>query len=365
MPVVIGSFEDGPATSSVIPKVALPASDPAGNTPVEFDWDEEGGRNSAARLRERLLALTDLARRDPVRALSLAEAARFEGEREALVLAAYEGWGAYDVEAALSAALSLDGEDMEAAVEAALSGAAENPAAARGAIEGLKQGGVLSSAALRRLQFAFVGALAQEGHFEDAIGQGLAESNASDRKALLSLGFAEWGRYEPEAAMSAAMEVEEVSDREEAYSVVTGTWSGVDPEGLAVFAEQLPHGKERSMAMKRALKQWVDRSPTEAADWLEKRGPAKELDIGVHALATHPYLAERSPEVAVSWAESLWDDNLRAETVALVVKQWAATDRASAIEYVRSNPEIGLVERQELLALFGERKEFDIDGRLR
>ncbi len=307
----------------------------------------------------------ELAESDPSRALALAGRERFLVDQQLMKLAAIEGWARQDASAAMAAALGFESGEREAAIKAALTGAARDPSAALSAMGLLRADERVSDQVLLRAQLAMVGALSGEGHFQAAVDFAREEADTRNRDALLKSGFAQWSRYEPESAVLAAMELEDRSAREEVYSVVTSAWSGVDPAGLAGFAAQLPEGKERSLAMTRALQQWVAFAPTEAADWLDGRGPAKELDVGVLALATHPYLAERSPEVAVSWAESLWDSNLRADTLAIVVKQWAATDRQSAIDYVRSTPELGLPERQELLSLFGERKEFGIDGPLR
>ncbi|MDQ8179028.1 hypothetical protein [Pelagicoccus sp. SDUM812005] len=356
---------EGRGLDSGSPLSVVPVPAPAGKASAvapELGNMESTDRNFARRLALLKGELGRLAERDPARALALADGERFEVDRRELRLAALQGWAKSDPAAALAAALEWD--EAEAAVKAVLSGAAVDPQAATELYARLRAEGALSKPELQRTQLALVVALADEGNFEQALAMARSEGEARRRQELLTAGFSRWSRFEPEFAVVAAMDIEDRTERQEAYSVVTATWSEVDPAGLAQFAEKLPQGEPRALAMSRALQQWVGRSPQEAAQWLESRGPAQELDVGVLALATHPYLAERSPQVAVSWAESLWDENLRADTVALVVKQWAATDRKAAIRYVREHAGLGLPERQELLALFGESKEFGIDGPL-
>lgn len=330
----------------------------------EFDWEASQDRSFAAWIEKQKSSVSEIAKSDPQRAFALADTARFEPDRLALKIAALEGWSTIDASAALAAAMGLSSENVEAAVGAVLNGAASSPDAALSVMDSLRGRDEFSGPVLRRLKFTLVGALAREGFFEQAWDFAYSQEKTGEGVALMKAGLAQWSRYEPELAVSAAMDLEDRSAREEMYSVVTSTWSGVDPAGLAKFAARLPEGKERSQAMKSALVSWVSKAPLEAANWLDAREPAQELDVGVLALATHPFLAERSPKVAVSWAESLWDENLRADTVGIVVKQWAATDRRAAVAYVRDNPELDIAQRQELLALFGERKEFGIDGRL-
>ncbi|MDQ8201118.1 hypothetical protein QEH56_23330 [Pelagicoccus enzymogenes] len=317
-----------------------------------------------ALLERQTLELREWAETDPLGAMRRAGLARFKQDRLSLQRAALEGWARQDPLAAARYAADFALEEREGALFAALRGAAIEPEGAFQVMDFLVEEAALEGAALRRAKLSLVSSLAQHGHFGDAVGFARVEGEAAQRAVLLEAGLSQWARFQPEAAVSSAMSIDNTQEREAAFSVVTATWGGVDPGGLAEFADELPKGRQRSEVMRQALQQWVARAPLEAAEWMEGREPAAELDTGVLALATHPYLAERSPLVAVSWAESLWDENLRANTLSLVLKQWAATDRRAAIAYVRESPEIPLAERQELLALFGEPKEFGIDGSL-
>lgn len=325
-----------------------------------------GDRSFGAGLQRLKLDLIELAETDPQRAMEIAGQATFEVDRRNLSLAAIEGWARSDASAALDEALRVvDREQREMAIFSVLKGSAIDPMQGRSSLLKLEKSGVLSSEALGRARLAFVGALSLEGFFSEAVEYAQGEANSSQRTALMNAGFAQWGRYEPETAMHAVMEIDSVTDREQAFSAVISSWVGVDPAGLAEFSEQLPSGKQRISTMEQALQNWVAADPVGASEWLDARGSAPELDAGILALTRHPYLAEQSPLVAVSWAESLWDPGLRSGALALIVKQWAATNRGAAVEYVRSSRDFDLAERQELLSLFGETKEFGIDGPLR
>jgi hypothetical protein len=49
-------------------------------------------------------------------------------------------------------------------------------------------------------------------------------------------------------------------------------------------------------------------------------------------------LVSRRPEVAASWAESITDPSLRADTLLDFVRLWAETDPSSARNYAATSP---------------------------
>ncbi|MDQ8204952.1 hypothetical protein [Pelagicoccus sp. SDUM812003] len=310
-------------------------------------------------------AFRELAFSDPERAFALAERAASRIERKALKEAAFEGWGARDPEAAIRFALEQDIAEQDSALKHAMLGAAEQPGSLLAVYSQLADDETFPTHLEKAAERGVCEALLTNGHFEEAVAFAGESASRSQSQSMLRQSFSTWARWEPETALVAALDLQRRADRELASEVALGSWSQSDPGMLAEFAAELPEGEVREQALRKSLSSWVSQDPAEAADWLATREPAKELDAGLLALVNHPYLAERRPEVALGWAESLWDAGLRADAVSRVVKQWAATDRQAAVAYLKGTDELSLLERRELLALFGERMAFGIDGEAR
>ena len=135
-------------------------------------------------------------------------------------------------------------------------------------------------------------------------------------------------------------------------STVIG-WAQTEAVSLADFAVRLPAGNNRTYALGEALRQWVDQDPVGLAGWLDRFEPNRDLDEAVSQVALQPFLAERRPGVAVSWAESITDRHLRSETLGRIVQAWATTDRAGALVFVEGSTAFDPVQRADLLNLLG------------
>jgi hypothetical protein len=175
------------------------------------------------------------------------------------------------------------------------------------------------------------------------------------REAWAETAFARWGESAPrEAAAAAAV----LGRRDPAMgslafrSTVIG-WAQTEPVSLADFAIRLPAGDDRTYALGEALRQWVDQDPVGLAGWLDRFEPNRDLDEAVSQVALQPFLAERRPGVAVSWAESITDRHLRSETLGRIVQAWATTDRAGALVFVEGSTAFDPVQRADLLNLLG------------
>jgi hypothetical protein len=339
------SFEPRSAGSSSSPTIAAAA--PATlRTPVDSDmipevtdaeaWDGLRSAPATPSSEERQRAyLRELAKKDPARAIKLAESAATPRRRDEFVRAVLGGWAAVDPLAAARWAIDkVRLGERRVAVEALLEGAIADPAAA---IETGKFLCVTDSVLQSDHGNALVSAFARAGRFELAA-RFAATAPGDFRAHWLSTAFLSWAQYQPDAAVAAAHAFDDPVVRDEALQGVINGWGASDPAALVASAERFPVGTIRDGALREGLQQWVFLDPVAASAWMDRRDPSRELDSGAAALATTPALVSRRPEVAASWAESITDPSLRADTLLDFVRLWAETDPSSARNYAATSP---------------------------
>jgi len=69
----------------------------------------------------------------------------------------------------------------------------------------------------------------------------------------------------------------------------------------------------------------------------------------VSALVTQTDGVNRSPEVALGWAESISDPAMRFDSIKQVVQEWAAEDPAAAQKYVNDAAWFSPDQRRDML----------------
>ena len=85
---------------------------------------------------------------------------------------------------------------------------------------------------------------------------------------------------------------------------------------------------------------WATQHPTKTAEWLNQATPGPDRDRAVSAFAIG--IANRYPEQALQWAESIADPIKRDDGVVRAFKVWQRGDAAAAQQYLSSagwNPE--------------------------
>lgn len=196
-----------------------------------------------------------------------------------------------------------------------------------------------------------VSALAQSGHFASAASfaaTGTGEAGSS----WLTTAYSKWAEHQPQAALAQVRQLTNPYQQQAAMDAIISGWAPTDPKGMAEYAMQsLPQGYERSLAISEALRFWAVRDTAGAQDWMNHYDPSPELDMGEAAVATLPE-AMQQPLVALGWAESITDPDLRSRTEASVVETWAARDPAAAMRYAKNSPGLNSNDRTALLAKF-------------
>lgn len=278
--------------------------------------------------------LRQLAATDPLRALELAATAPTPRQRELLRSAALKGWATRDPRAAADWTLAnVRSEDRRVAGEAIADGAIERPEAALEAFQHLVAADPLNASDHGN---ALVTAFARAGDYEIA-SRFAAAGSPEYRSAWLCTAFHQWANYQPQAALLALEKIQDPTARLEARAGLYAGWSGSDPAALVAHAQTLPIGDARLHALNDGLAQWVHQDPVAASAWMDKFDPAPDLDSGAAAIAVSPALVKKKPDVAASWAESITDPELRANTLLDLIQLWAQYDAEGAKHYARTS----------------------------
>ncbi|MBC2606130.1 hypothetical protein [Pelagicoccus albus] len=289
--------------------------------------------------------LVRLAQEDPHSAIREAATTESEYLRGIYLQSVVESWAESDFQAAFDWALSYGEESLLKVALKNLTGGAENASLVFGqALEvyGAERRSDCAMAVLKGLCYS--GDYDSAFEFSDTL-----EDNLSRQAEDVALSH--WARYQPEEAAAFALS----RSGTEPFSKVVSSWATSDPAALASYASELPESSERSHALSEALRSWVATDEDAAAKWILQQPASKDLDTGLLSLASRSNRAESAPREAVKWAELLYDNGLRNDTLSRVVKQWAATDRRAARAYLEKSDSLSSEMRSELVALFDGR----------
>lgn len=170
-----------------------------------------------------------------------------------------------------------------------------------------------------------------------------------DQGVLLNFMAGQWARFEPEKTAQWVQSLPEGPLRNQALIGLGESWAEVDSPKAAEFAVHLPTGEQRQLALKQAISNWIVTAPTEASDWVDKLEPSPDLDQAVASVATMRALIEEKVEIALSWANSIYNEPLKVAALSEILSQWSTRDHAAAINYVKSLPSLAPESRQQLL----------------
>jgi hypothetical protein len=281
---------------------------------------------------------------DPQQALQLAQNAPTPRQREFFRNAVLQGWATRDPQSAAVWTLeNVRSEERRAATEAIAAGAISRPDEAIRTFQHLISADPqLASDHGNALVFAF----AHAGNYDTA-SQFATTGPAEFRAAWLCTVYHQWATYQPQSALAALDKISDSTARNEARSGLFAGWSSTDPASLVAHAQTLPIGAPRLDALKTGLEQWVHLNPVAAAAWMDKFDPGPDLDAGAAAIAVAPALVAKKPDIAASWAESISDPELRANTLCDLIQLWAQHDPAAARRYAATTQALP-ADRREL-----------------
>ena len=198
--------------------------------------------------------------------------------------------------------------------------------------------------AQKRDQSLYVSALRgilYQGGYEKAAAliNALPLSPDGQKYDLTSILGGEWARFEPQqAAQWITRQPGDANsfDRQQMLVSLGLSWAQSDPQAAAAFAAQLPPGVARQNMLAVALNGWATNHPDEAAQWLNQYPNDPELDYVVRSLATSPKVIDASPDQALAWANTMSDEDLRLQTLKIIVDRWMTKNFAAAKTYVQN-----------------------------
>jgi hypothetical protein len=343
-----------PATNQAPAKEIVPPASPGWD---DLQWQQLIARpGSPARNAALAAMLEKLAAVDPERAMALAKAESNLKFRESLTRAALRGWARLSPTNAAAWALALpDANARETALASVFAGLVDaDPAQA------LSLGSLLvQQHPDEAVSFGsrLVDALCDAGDFEAAV-QLAAGGDKEQRSFWLAGAYSKWAEFQPEQAAAAAAAIADPELRNEALHGIVGGWAEADPAALVQFVTKLPPETDRSSVLSQALQYWVKHDAPAASQWLNHHDPGPEMDEGVAAVAT---MESVKPDIAVGWADSIVNPNLRSETLAVVLRTWMTQDLTAARQYFEGTENLLPEDRQQiaeaLAALSGQSAE--------
>lgn len=348
-----GGFWLGRRSVTPVPTAAAPANPSVSVAPPPPESSAGSvcspAGESPSRESSRRDDLAALARRDPAAALARALAEPNRGRRERFLKTALRAWAENAPADAAHWALARPAGEREAALASVIAGAAAQPDEAVFLVRQLCD--AEPALALERGS-ALIAALGERESFAEAAKFAAAGAPAQ-RDAWTGAAYARWAENEPKAAADSALALADPAQRDAALRAAITGWAPNEPASLADFAVKLPAGETRLYALGESMRQWIDADPVAAAAWIDRFEPSAELDNAVAAIAQQPYLAERRPDVALSWAESITDRGVRAATLGQLVQAWAQRDPAAARRYIETSRDLRAEDRTDLLNVLG------------
>lgn len=202
--------------------------------------------------------------------------------------------------------------------------------------------------------FCVLESVMHNGNFEQGIALvNQANTRDTEQKAMLiNLLAGQWARYQPDKAAAWVLNLPAGPVRDQALDALGQAWSDRDPLGAANFAVTLPAGVVRQTALKQAISKWTLDDPAQASRWMLKFDAHEDFDQAVASIATSHGLMYQNLNLALNWAGSILDENLRTQTTGTIVSNWYATDPAGALNYVKTSPDLNARMRETLLKLF-------------
>lgn len=169
----------------------------------------------------------------------------------------------------------------------------------------------------------------------------LALENQPQRMRAVNSVLGRLAQSDPDSARKLVETLEPGRERAEAAKTVGNAWFEAAPEqASAWFLEQVPDS-EVPAALRDITQRWLRRDPNIAGEWLSQFEPGEQSDPARAAFSQG--IAGIDPASAVSWAETITNQQMREGSLVNIYKNWRMRDPAAAETAVRNS---GLSEQQ-------------------
>jgi hypothetical protein len=188
--------------------------------------------------------------------------------------------------------------------------------------------------------------LCRTGQFQAALK--LAGEAPSDLQAdLMKIIFSRWAQSGLADALKSLNTISDPGLHGVALRAVFDGCGIVHSGDLAAYAFALPPGDDRDYALGTALSNWSLQDPAALGTWLNTLPRGNEYDYGVALMIQKTDGANRPPEIAVEWVESVTDPALKQDLLLRVLDEWAKNDSAAAQQYVSNAAWLDDSQRQQ------------------
>jgi hypothetical protein len=195
---------------------------------------------------------------------------------------------------------------------------------------------------------ALVVALNNAGQFQSAL-DFINDSPEDLRADWTRATFQRWGESRPQEAVQALNSISDDTLRNDAFRALVTSWSAQSPSALADYAASLPEGNDRAFALTQLVDNWCLQDPTAFAGWLNTSPPGLDLDQAIATMISKTDGANYSPQVALQWAEIIFDTDLKFDSIKHVLAEWNQTDPAAVQSYLATTSTLDTEKRQSLL----------------
>lgn len=159
-----------------------------------------------------------------------------------------------------------------------------------------------------------------------------------NREALLDRLADELGETQPAAAAARLANIDDPEILRTAVPEVAEEWAQNDPQAAIDFVSEYKDNPELyARAMADVIEEWAERDPYEAGKYLNEQPASPELDRSVAEYSRE--VADVDPVGAMSFAVSVNDDRLRADTIRRVARDWQRRDKEAYQAWAEANPE--------------------------
>ncbi len=349
LPLVVWLFvpasENRPAPTSLSALAPTPSPTNASTKPsTSAPWPEVSLSAEIASA-ELLQLARRLVAQDVTRSLAWAQSQTDPTLRDRALFAVLQVWGELDPHSAVTWALALDETQRFANMDAALSGAALHPEAALKIARDLRAEDATTGESYATM---LIGAFTRGGDFASALNL-LTDAPANERSLQANSIFSRWGQTQPDAAVQALDSLPDPETRSAAFASLVQGWGTGNPATLADYAIKLPTGDDRVLALKTALEGWTRQDPAAMTTWLNQFAGSPAFDYGAATMLVQTDGANRDIPLALSWVESIRDEELRLIALERVAQEWAATDRAAAEKFLNESQHLSAEQRRQLL----------------
>ena len=164
-----------------------------------------------------------------------------------------------------------------------------------------------------------------------------------------------WVGKDTDAAVAYMANMDQ-GERDAIMKEVVEQWGRKGAESQPAAAEWVasqPEGKGKVDATGEIVGQWMRSDSVAASTWLGEQPEGDAKDRGISALLRDRSVRE-DPELAVAWADSISNQEMRSEQVERSARSWLASDRAAALEYLEESNSLSAEQKTELINLSPE-----------